>query len=428
MRLTRTLPLTAVLAVAACGTASSTPSATTSTVVVMASPTAPADTPTEAPLTEAPPSETVTSEAASPTSTTAPGSTPTQAAGRCSALVSSLTPEQKVGQLLMVGIDRAETPSGDTVHTTSRHVGNALYLGGWSSSEQVIAMSRHVQSLATKDATGGIGMLVAADQEGGEVQQIKSVTPLESAVEQSQHSQQWITEQAKAVGGELKGLGINLDLAPVADTVPADIGRSNGPIGHWERQYGNDPQTSTKGVVAFTQGLKAAGVGATVKHFPGLGRISGNTDNVADGPAIIDSTTTADDSFLEPFAAGMKEGAMVMVSSARYPKIDPDNQAVFSRSVITDLLRGRLGHQGVVITDDMGHAKAVAGVPAGQRATRFVAAGGDIVLTGNPADAAPMAAALLAKAKADPQFAQQVDAAANRVVDYKASLGLADCG
>ena len=82
-----------------------------------------------------------------------------------------------------------------------------------------------------------------------------------------------------------------------------------------------------------------------------------------------------------------------MVSSARYPRLDPEHQAMFSKAIVTDLLRHRMGFDGVVITDDVGAAAAVASVPVGERATRFIAAGGDIVLTANAAQAPPCAPA-----------------------------------
>ena len=82
-------------------------------------------------------------------------------------------------------------------------------------------------------------------------------------------------------------------------------------------------------VRAVVAGLTQAGVTATVKHFPGLGRVTGNTDVTSQG--ITDETTTPTDAYLEPFRAGIEAGAgLVMVSSARYPKVDPANQAVFS--------------------------------------------------------------------------------------------------
>jgi beta-N-acetylhexosaminidase len=117
-----------------------------------------------------------------------------------------------------------------------------------------------------------------------------------------------------------------------------------------------------------------------------------------------------------------------MVSSARYPRLDPDNRAMFSRAIVTDLLRSRLGFDGVVITDDVGAAKAVAAVPVGARATRFIAAGGDIVLTATASQAPTMLAAIATKRGSSKTFAAQVDAAAARVLDLKADLGLVRCG
>ena len=179
-------------------------------------------------------------------------------------------------------------------------------------------------------------------------------------------------------------------------------------------------------MVAAVGGLQQGGVSATLKHFPGLGRVTGNTDLTASG--TTDATTTADDPYLEPFRAGIQAGAdLVMVSSAMYAKLDPANRAAFSRPVVTGLLRETLGYDGVVISDDLGAAVAVADTPPAERATRFVAAGGDIVLTGLPQTVPTMAGALRDKAAAEPAFAAQVDAAATRVLDLKAKRGLAAC-
>ena len=87
-----------------------------------------------------------------------------------------------------------------------------------------------------------------------------------------------------------------------------------------------------------------------------------------------------------------------------------------------------MGFDGVVITDDVGAARAVSAVPVGQRATRFIAAGGDIVLTARSSQASAMLKAIAAKRAASPAFAAQVDAAAARVLDLKADLGLVKCG
>jgi beta-N-acetylhexosaminidase len=164
-------------------------------------------------------------------------------------------------------------------------------------------------------------------------------------------------------------------------------------------------------------------VTATLKHFPGLGRVSTNTDTNA---GVVDGVTTADDEQVAAFGALATSPAypFVMVSSATYQQIDPNEQAAFSRAVLTDLLRERLGFDGVVLTDDVGNAEAVQDVDAGQRAVRFIEAGGTMVLTVDPAIVPDMIDAVLTRSAADPQFAAQVEAAVTTALTAKARAGL----
>ncbi len=305
------------------------------------------------------------------------------------------------------------------------HVGNALYLGGWRSGHaDVTATSQILQGLATPDATGGIPLLLAADQEGGAVQQLKGTgfTTIPSALDQATQGPASVTALATQVGSELASAGVNVDLAPVADTVPAELGKANEPIGQWGRQYGFDPASAAAGSDAFVQGLQAAGVAATLKHFPGIGRIQGNTDLTAQG--IVDPVMTADDPYLEPFRSGIAQGAqLVMLSSAVYPNLDPDNPAMFSAAIVNGLLRTDLGFTGVAITDDI-NAVAVQGIPVTDRATRFIAAGGDIVLTGDTSSAGALVAAIRDRVAADTAFANAVAVSTQRVLALKQELGL----
>ena len=114
----------------------------------------------------------------------------------------------------------------------------------------------------------------------------------------------------------------------------------------------------------------------------------------------------------------------VMVSTAVYSRIDAANPAAFSSAVLTDLLRRRLGFDGVVISDDLGNARAVRSVPAGDRAVRFLAAGGTLVLTAEPSLVPPMIAAVLARDAADPAFAAAVNGAVRTALLAKARAGL----
>jgi beta-glucosidase-like glycosyl hydrolase len=164
-------------------------------------------------------------------------------------------------------------------------------------------------------------------------------------------------------------------------------------------------------------------VTATLKHFPGLGRVQQNTDT---SPQVVDGTTTADDDQVAAFGrlAASPAEPFVMTSSAVYSALDPTAPAAFSPAVVTDLLRGRLRFEGVVISDDLGNAKAVENVPVGERAVRFLAAGGTVVLTVDPTIVPAMIDAVLARADADAGFAAQVDTAVRTALLAKARAGL----
>lgn len=328
----------------------------------------------------------------------------------------------------MVAFDTAASRTALDGLIADQHVGNVIYLGGWDGAARVKETSAHLQAQATKAATNGIPLLLAADQEGGEVRQLRGegFTKVPSAKVQAQMSSTELTAAAKVWAGELKAVGINVNLAPVTDTVPAEIGKANEPIGKFGRQYGSNPATVTKASTAFLKGMIEGGIMGTVKHFPGLGRVQNNTDFNTTG--ITDSVATTKDPFLAPFTAGVKAGAgLVMVSSARYPGIDATKtQAMFSKPIMTGLLRGQLGFEGVVITDDI-NAKSVRSIPAAKRAVDYIAAGGDILLTGDPESVPTMTKALSDKARADEAFATQLESSVLRVVALKERMGLVSC-
>ena len=218
--------------------------------------------------------------------------------------------------------------------------------------------------------------------------------------------------------------GVHADLAPVADVVPKNLQNRNQPVGVLRRGYGSDPSAVASHVSAFVRGMDDAGMATSLKHFPGLGRVLGNTDVTSQ---VVDDTTTRRDPSLKPFAAGIDAGTdMVMVSSAFYPRIDRSRRAAFSPAVITGMLRGDLGFTGVVISDDLA-AVAMQDVSPGQRMLRFVRAGGDLAIVGDPALAARMADALVDEAGDDPELAAAVEASTRRVLQLKDRRGLADC-
>jgi len=301
----------------------------------------------------------------------------------------------------MVGVNGPLTATERTL-ITSQQLGSVVLLGRQSGGvKQLAATTAQLSALSTP-----VPVVTAADQEGGLVQRLTGpgFTTIPTANRQAALSDAALRASAQKWGSQLAAAGVRWNLAPVADVVPKAKLKTNQPIGALHRGYGTDPAAVADKTQAVIDGLKAAGVAASVKHFPGLGEVVGNTDFAS---GIVDSVTTADSPSLAPFRAAAQAGvASVMISSARYSKIDPKNQAVFSATVI-GLVRG-WGYQGVVISDDLGAAASVRTIPAGQRAVRFIAAGGDVVINADPSLVPAMTKALLAKAAKDPAFAARV--------------------
>ncbi len=359
---------------------------------------------------------------AGPTSTT-PSPPPTEDAAQ--RVLDRMTLAQQVGQLIMVG-GQASGVSDATLEAISRyHVGNAMLTGRSDAGVTATArVSASLQRRATGDATAGIPLLVATDQEGGLVQVLSGsgFSDIPAALTQGGWSAGTLQARARAWGEQLRAAGVRVDLAPVADTVPAGTESLNAPVGRFDRQFGADPAAVAEDVVAFVRGMDRAGVVTTPKHFPGLGRVRGNTDTTA---GVTDDVTTRASGYLDPWRRAIAAGAqVVMVSTAIYSRIDAGRPAAFSDAVITDLLRDHLGFNGVVISDDLGRAAQVQRWSPGSRAVQLIEAGGDLVLTVDPAQAPAMAGALLSRARASTTFRAQVRASALRVLQLKGSLGL----
>jgi beta-N-acetylhexosaminidase len=326
----------------------------------------------------------------------------------------------RAGQLLMVGVAAAD-PVTDAGRLSGVPVGGVFLRG--RSSAGIAAVGAAVAQL---QAASALPLEVAVDQEGGLVQTLTGpgFDTVPTALAQGALPGETLRADVTSWAGQLRAAGITMDLAPVADTVPAGTGRANPPIGASDRQYGSDPARVAAAVGTVVRALQDAGVAATAKHFPGLGRVGLNTDTDV---GATDPGTNPADPYLQPFAAAVDAGAAaVMVSSATYPQLDPGRLAVFSPTVL-GLLRDQFRFDGVVVTDDLGQAVALSGVPVGQRAVDAVAAGVDVVLTVRTADAAPMSEALVVRATADPAFAARVGGSALRVLALKERFGLLTC-
>ena len=377
-------------------------------------------TPVSASPTTAPPSSTHASATttAPPTTPTAPSSSATTRP-TAQGVFDAMTEAQRVGQLFMVDCPSTYVRDATLQAIDSDGVGSVILDGtSYLAGGQTLQITRELQ----QHAPAHVGLFVATDQEGGEVQRLRGpgFSTIPSAVVQGGYSPAQLRADARVWGIQLRLAGVNVDLAPVLDTVPPDWG-SNPPIGDLDREYGRTPAAVASHGVAVAQGLADAGVAATAKHFPGLGRTYGNTDLTG---GVQDTVTTPHDPYLAPFANAITAGVpFVMMSTAIYTRIDASRPAAFS-PVVIGILRGYLGFGGVIISDDLGEAAQVRGYSVGQRAVDFVAAGGDMVLTVDATQAATMTQAVLAQAQASPSFRAKVDAAALVVLQAKQSEGL----
>ncbi|MEZ2390580.1 glycoside hydrolase family 3 protein [bacterium RCC_150] len=222
--------------------------------------------------------------------------------------------------------------------------------------------------------------LIAVDEEGGDVTRLHYLTGSNqpgNAVLGRLDDVELTAASAAAIGHELAGLGINLNLAPDADVNSAP---DNPVIG--ARSFGAEPDLVARHTAAWIRGLEDAGVASCAKHFPGHGDTT--TDSHLTLPVVRADAATLEARELVPFRALVAaKGATVMTSHILVQALDPEHPATFSARILQELLRHDMGFEGVIITDalDMAGASAQTGVP--EAAVRALVAGADLLCLGS---------------------------------------------
>lgn len=343
-------------------------------------------------------------------------------AAKASRAIATMSLDERAGQLIMAPMFAGGNPADLSALISTRHVGSVVLIGNWNNGT---AAAKTAADALQSYAPSGNQLIVSTDQEGGQVQHLKGsgFDTMPSAVAQGQMSADTLRSSAKTWGGQLKQAGINVDLAPVLGTVQVKRS-SNAPIGALNRDFGLDSNGNAQHGIAFVEGMRDAGVGATVKHYPGLGAVTGNTDFTTEG--ILDTTTTLDGEQIGAFNTTIKQAkpAMVMMSLATYQRIDSSAPAAFSSKIIDGTLRGSVGYDGVVISDSLS-AAAVSGIATKDLGVRLVDAGGDLACIGDTSYVTPILDGIITRAQSDPAFAKKVTASATRVMTLKYQMGLA---
>lgn len=294
--------------------------------------------------------------------------------------------EQMIGSMLMLGFRGTSLAPGDPFlqAISDGKIGNVILFDrdvsasgerNISSPEQLSALTASIRSAA------GRPVFIAVDQEGGQMRRLKPAKgfmDLPSAQRMGQQSVQEVRKIAENLGEELFNLGINLDLAPVADV---DTNPFNPGIGRLGRAFSSDATTVAAHALAFGQGLAKKGVAPALKHFPGQGCAKTDTH---EGLADISQCWKPDVDLL-PYAEIFRAGwpGMVMVGHLFCSGLDGDMPATLSPLVINGLLREGLGWQGVVISDDMQMQPIARKYDIKEAIMLAVLAGNDILLFGN---------------------------------------------
>ncbi len=318
-----------------------------------------------------------------------------------------------LGQRIMVGFDGTAADRGLLARIRAGEVGSViLFSQNIVSSSQVRALTGSMQSAAR--AGGNPPLLIATDQEGGQVKRFASGPPFMSPPQMaSDGSVGGAYREGQLTGSYLKARGVNWDLAPVAD-VPTS---PNTFIWQQGRAFSFRPATVAAYADAFARGIQSAGIAATAKHFPGVGSASVDTDNKLD---VLRPTRAQLAGALQPYRTMIPRGLeTVMLSTAAFPAYDPSRTpAALSSPIARGLLRDTLKFGGVSITDALGTPTGHDEVTAGRIAA---GAGADVLLYTDAANGA--LGALVSDLRSGRLNRGDAEAAYARIVALKRRIG-----
>jgi beta-N-acetylhexosaminidase len=255
--------------------------------------------------------------------------------------------------------------------------GVILFTRNFASREQVGELTQSIREAAPRP------QLICVDQEGGRVQRFRegysALPALEGFgrryAEDPQAALELAGEHAWLMASEVQASGVDLSFAPVVD-----LGRGNRAIGN--RAFSDDPAVVAEFTRAYVRGMQAAGMAATLKHFPGHGSVLEDTHfETATDTRTLEEMRALD---LVPFAAGIEAGAdAVMMAHITYPQVAPE-PAGYSRRWIEEILRSEMGFRGVVFSDDIGMKAAFSAGGIKARVDAHLDAGCDVVLVCHP--------------------------------------------
>jgi|SRR5215218_2140593 len=331
---------------------------------------------------------------------------------------SGLTLAQAVGQRMVVSLPGTTVPDDLARQVRRGEVAGVILFGrNIASRAQLRGLTARLQAerkhgpAALRDRP----LLVMIDQEGGLVKRLPGAPSRSAAGMGATGDAAAVRAEGVATARNLRGVGVNVDLAPVLDLgLPGSFQRATG------RSFARTPAAVSQYGGAFADGLASGGVLAAAKHFPGLGRATADEDQRLNRIEIdLDILRAADEA---PFADAAQRGVpLTMVSTGVYPALS-SRPAMFSQEIATTELRRTVGFDGVSISDDM-EVPALAHLSPERKALAAVRAGDDLLLFCQTEEAAQRGAAALRRAVAGGAIARAtIDAGAERVLRLRDRL------
>ena len=335
-----------------------------------------------------------------------------------SELVEAMTIPELASQVLMLAFADPVPDEAILTWVEKRDLGGVKYFGWNAGTPAQVAQASAILQARSQKTRFRIPLLVATDQEGGWVRHIKgstTTTPGNLSLGASGlPSDAWKT--GHLLGAELRQMGVNMNFAPSVDLYTNPDAHVIGP-----RSFSQDPVVTGVLGMAFFQGLKAEGLIAVAKHFPGHGNT--NVDSHGRLPIIHDNLVTLEKRELVPYKMLIAEGlGAIMSGHIAFPEITGNAlPASLSDELINGLLRRDMGYQGVVLTDDLYMEGArPAGWSIAQAAEKALEAGNDLLLISKPARAQFEAwDFLVQRAQREKAFEQKLRTAAQRVIELK---------
>lgn len=365
----------------------------------------PAPQPSDAPDTDTPPSD------------SAP---PTPEADAIQSIIDKMSLEEKIGQMIIGGVDGTSADPQTERMIREQHVGGVIFFkNNLADPASVISF---VNQLKEWNSGNAAPILLSVDQEGGRVSRFPGWEPIPPALTIGDTGNPDLATELGVVLGEgVQQMGMNMNFAPVLDI---NSNPGNPVIG--DRSFGADVEQVTGMGIEVMKQIAETGVIPVVKHFPGHGDT--DTDSHLDLPVIHKTENELDELELKPFEEAIREGAdVVMVAHILFPALDAELPSSLSKEIITGQLRGKLGFEGVVITDDMTMGAIANQYGMGEAAVLSIEAGTDLLLVAHQYENIDNVINTVKQSVQDGTLTEErIEESVRRILELKAKYGLED--